>query len=206
MEQQLDIAGVDVSRETLERLHHFVDLVEKWTKRINLIGPLTQADIWERHIRDSAQLVTHAENPPMHWADLGSGGGFPGIVVAVIAAEILPQTRFTLVESDQRKATFLRICQRELGLSLDILSHRIESLPPLGADTVSARALAPLTDLLRYIAPHLTAEGCALLPKGRNAAAEIAVARQSWRFDLAIRPSLTDQEASILVIKRIEHG
>lgn len=203
---ELSIPGLDVSRETEAKLHSFVNLVEKWTSRINLIGPATQPEIWDRHIRDSAQLVPLAPISPTHWVDLGSGGGFPGIVVAIIAAELWPAMQVTLVESDQRKSAFLRTAVRELGVPAQVVSRRIESLEPLGADVVTARALAPLDALLGYIAPHLTPEGRALLPKGRQATAEIARARQSWRFGLAIHPSLTDQEASILVIDGIEHG
>lgn len=206
MTGRLDIPGLDVSRETEDKLHAFVSLVQKWTVKINLIAPASDADIWHRHIRDSAQLATLVDVPPQHWADFGSGGGFPGIVIAVIAQDLWPMMRMTLVESDQRKAAFLRTANRELGLTVEVLSARIEAVPPLAADVISARALAPLDGLLGYIAPHLAANGCAILPKGRNAAAEIARAQATARFELAIRPSVTDHGASILVIKGIAHG
>lgn len=197
------VGGVDVSRETSDRLEAFAALVAKWTPKINLIAPGTVAEIESRHIEDSAQLYALAPPGFRHWADLGSGGGFPGIVIAILAAEHDPTACVTLVESDQRKATFLRTALRELGLSATVASDRIEALAPLQADVVSARALGPLPTLLGLVARHLAPEGRAILPKGRGAAAEVAAARASWRFDLAETPSKTDPEARILRIERI---
>ncbi|GGL55215.1 16S rRNA (guanine(527)-N(7))-methyltransferase RsmG [Wenxinia marina] len=193
----LDLPGMDVSRETRERLLAYVELLRKWTKRINLIAPSTAGDVWQRHILDSAQLATLHQGGRT-WGDLGSGGGLPGLVVAILQ----PGCRVTLVESDARKCAFLQTARRELGLSVEILSCRIEDLAPLGADVVSARALAPLTDLIGFAALHLAPDGIALFPKGRQAAAEIAAARASWDFALTEFPSMTDPEARILKIER----
>ena len=197
------IADLDVSRETVDRLHAFADLTRKWTPRINLIAKGTVNEIWDRHIVDSAQLFSFAPDDFHHWVDLGSGGGFPGVVMAVIAAEKVPDARFTLIESDQRKATFLRTAIRELDLSATVLAERIESAPPQKGDVVSARALASLDALMPLIRRHLSDDGICLLHKGRQAAQEIADASQSWVFDLEERPSLTDPEARLLAIKRI---
>ena len=197
------IADLDVSRETIDRLHAFADLTLKWTPRINLIAKGTVNEIWDRHIVDSAQLFLLAPDDFHHWVDLGSGGGFPGIVMAVIAAEKVPDARFTLIESDQRKATFLRTAIRELDLSATVLAERIESADPQAADIASARALASLDALMPLIRRHISDDGICLLHKGRQAAQEIADASQSWVFDLEERPSLTDPEARILAIKRI---
>ncbi|MEO1640188.1 MAG: 16S rRNA (guanine(527)-N(7))-methyltransferase RsmG [Pseudomonadota bacterium] len=197
------VAGVDVSRETFEGLEHFADLVRKWTQRINLISPATLPDLWNRHICDSAQLYTYAPDHFGHWVDLGSGGGFPGIVLAIIAAEHQPDAEFTLIESDQRKATFLRTAKRELGLNITVHAKRIADVAPSRADVVTARALSPLPDLLGQVAQHMHPDGSALLPKGRSAKEELAAARASWSFALEEYPSFTDPDARLLKIQRI---
>jgi len=196
------VPGLDVSRETRERLQAFAGLVGKWTQSINLISAASLPDIWDRHIIDSAQLFLLVDDF-QHWADLGSGGGFPGIVIGILAMEHMPNARITLVESDQRKAAFLRTAIREAGLSSQVRTDRIEMLPPLGADVLSARALGPLETLLGHASRHLAPDGTALFPKGRIAATEIAAARANWGFDIARCPSITDPEAAILRIKGI---
>lgn len=198
-------AGLDVSRETLDRLNRFVALVEKWTPAINLIAKSTLPDIWHRHVLDSAQLFPLAPREPGLWMDLGSGAGFPGIVLAAIAAERSPETRFILVESDLRKATFLRTAIRDLNLKAEVLAERIEALHPMRADVVSARALAPLDVLCGLAAPHLSAESVCLFPKGAAHAGEIAQARKTWKMDLEVHPSMTDSEAVILKLKALAH-
>lgn len=199
----LQIAGRDVSRETFDRLIHFRDLVTKWTRKINLIAPATLPHIWERHIVDSAQTYHFAPESFSRWVDIGSGGGFPGIVMAIYAKEHQKAAHFTLIESDQRKATFLRTASRELDLHATILTERIEVATPQRADVVSARALAPLSALLPMAERHITPNGTALFPKGKSVAEEIADARQSWSFDLEQYPSFTDPAARLLVIQRI---
>lgn len=199
----LDVPGLDVSRETLDRLSALAALVDKWTKRINLIAPDSRADIWNRHIRDSAQIVPLAPAVLGRWIDLGSGAGFPGLVVATILKEHDPAAEVTLVESDARKAAFLRTAVRTLDLSVQISTDRAEALPPHEAAVLSARALAPLRGLLDLAHRHLSADGIALFPKGRARAAEIAAAGANWRFALSETRSITDPEAAILRIERI---
>ena len=195
----------NVSRETADRLCRFAALVARWTPHINLIAKSTVPEIERRHIRDSAQLLSFAPLGWTLWADLGSGGGFPGIVIAILADELQPGARITLVDSDQRKAAFLQSAIRDLGLRARVLSGRAETLPPLGADVLSARALAPLPQLLPLAARHLTPGGRALFPKGRRAEEEIAAARTAWRFDLVSHPSCTDPDARILQIGGVTH-
>jgi 16S rRNA (guanine527-N7)-methyltransferase len=199
------LADVGVSRETEAKLKAFADLVARWTPRINLVSVASLAEIEDRHILDSAQLLAYAPLGWSHWADLGSGGGFPGIVIAILAAETAPAARITLVESDQRKATFLRTAIRELGLTAQVQTARAETLAPLSADVVSARALAPLAQLLPLALRHLALGGRALFPKGRRAQDEITEARRDWRFGLTTHPSRTDPEARILQIEGIAH-
>jgi 16S rRNA (guanine527-N7)-methyltransferase len=190
---------LDVSRETRDRLTALLALVEKWTRRINLVSAGSLEDGWRRHVVDSVQ-VHRAAPPARHWADLGSGGGFPGLVVAVMEAERATPARVSLVESDARKCAFLRAAVRELGLGAEVVSARIEDAPPLGADMLSARALAPLDRLLGYAARHLAPEGLAVFPKGARWREEVQAAERNWSFSLEAIPSITDPEAVLLRI------
>jgi 16S rRNA (guanine527-N7)-methyltransferase len=194
-----------VSRETIDRLKAVELLLAKWNPAINLVSKASLSDTWVRHILDSAQLYRLAPGPINHWVDLGSGGGFPGLIVAIIAAELDPQRRITLVESDQRKATFLRQAAQSVDLSVAVIADRIERIPPLNADVLSARALAALRELCGFADRHLAQDGLALFPKGATYKDEIAQAGRSWRFDLTVHPSETDSSAVILSLKAIEH-
>lgn len=198
-----DLPDLNVSRETLDRLKAYADLLTRWNRSINLVAPSTIEGLWQRHILDSAQLFEHAPKSACHWVDLGSGGGLPGVVCAILASEAMPDCRFTLVESDKRKSAFLITVARELSLDLTVLSRRAEEIDPLGADIVSARALAPLAALLVLVARHLRPEGVALLPKGKTHEQEVAAARAEWQFDLKSLPSRTDDLARLLIIKDI---
>ena len=193
---------LDVSRETYERLRTLEALTAKWTERINLISRTTRTQIWTRHIVDSAQLLPLAPRDATFWTDLGSGGGFPGLVLGCLLAD-RPEGRIVLIESDQRKCAFLRTAKRELGIPAQVLAQRIEQAPPARAQVLTARALAPLSDLLSHAERHLAPGGCALFPKGRTASAEIADARRSWVFDCDETPSITDPDATLLRIERI---
>lgn len=194
----------NVSRETVERLELFEELVARWTTKINLISKATSGDIWNRHIVDSAQLYHLATMRFTHWADFGSGGGFPAVVVAAMAAEFNPDARITMLESDQRKSVFLRTAVRELGLNAEVISKRIDEVSPLEADVISARALAPLSKLLLFADLHLSDGGICIFPKGRGAEDEIVDARQDWRFELRQTQSITDSSARILTIKELK--
>jgi 16S rRNA (guanine527-N7)-methyltransferase len=194
---------VSVSRETAARLDAFEALVRKWNSTINLVSKASLADLKHRHIADSEQLFELAGVTEGHWVDLGTGGGFPGIVVAIRAVEEAPGLRVTCIESDGRKAAFLMTAARELGLSVKVLAERIEAAEPQAADVVSARALAPLTALLPSAVRHLKPGGFAIFPKGAQHAMEVAQARTGWRFDLTVWPSRTDPEARILKLEAI---
>ena len=197
------LAGVDVSRETWQDLKAFAGLVIKWTPKINLISKADAASVWGRHIIDSVQLYRFAPDTFRKWVDLGSGGGFPGIVMAILGKEFQPGAEFILIESDQRKATFLRTAIRELGLQAHVLAQRIEDVAPQGADVVSARALASLSALLPHISCHMHPDGVALLHKGQRASEEVAEASVHWTFDLEDHASFTDPSARILALQRI---
>ena len=190
MDSMVDLAGTNVSRETITRLTAFAALTTKWTPHINLVARSTLDDLWTRHIVDSAQIFQYAPAGAARWVDVGSGGGFPGIVVAAIAADLRPEMQFTLIESDQRKATFLR-------------TDRVELVAPQNADIISARALSSLHDLFPLILRHLSPDAISILPKGKSYAEEISLARQNWRFELDAHPSMTEPDARILVVKDI---
>ncbi|KRW96983.1 16S rRNA (guanine(527)-N(7))-methyltransferase RsmG [Paracoccus sp. MKU1] len=193
---------MSVSRET-ERLAAYAGLLRKWNPAINLIAPSTIAQIEARHIADSLHLAEIAETAEDNWVDLGSGGGLPGIVVAIMR----PDLDLTLVESDRRKAAFLRNALRELALPrAKVLCNRIETLDRLDAANISARALAPLPQLMAYVERHLSPSGTAWLMKGRNWQAEVSQARDDWKFDLKTHQSATDPDAAILEITGIRHA
>lgn len=197
-----------VSRETLSRLTIIADLLVKWQKTINLVAPATLPDLWSRHVADSLQLVHHVPERPLRWVDLGSGGGFPGLVVAAVLAE-REGAEMHLVESDTRKAAFLREAARVAGLPAIVHAARIEQvaerLAP-GTDVVSARALAPLPKLLDLAGPFLSAGAIGLFPKGRDAERELTEARRSWTLDCDLRPSTSDPDGRILLVRGARRG
>lgn len=194
------LLGEPVSRETLERLERYRTLLEKWNPKINLISRSTVADAASRHFLDSAQLARKRGNA-RSWVDLGAGGGFPGLVLAILYREIAPDMRMTLVESDQRKASFLREAARLTDTNAEILATRIENLRERRFDVVSARALAPLTRLLFYSHDLLSPEGRCVFLKGARCQSELDEARKEWQFDVMSSPSATQNDSTVLVIE-----
>ena len=199
-------ALADVSRETLSRLEHFVTLFGKWSRAINLVAPSTLPAIWERHVLDSVQL--YALRPgPRRWVDLGSGGGFPGVVMAILLAET-GGGHVDLVESNHKKAAFLRQALAETGAAGSVHAIRIENagsvLPP--CDAVCARALASLDGLLTYARPWLAAGAGGYFHKGRDYRREIDNARRRHQFDLIEHRSVVDADSVILQIDNVVYG
>jgi 16S rRNA (guanine527-N7)-methyltransferase len=197
--------GLNVSRETIDRLEALLAVMVKWNAKINLVSRSSLTDAWSRHIVDSAQIYGLAPENTKNWADLGSGGGFPGLVIAAIAVELNPDLCVTLVEADQRKATFLRQASQELALNTKVMSDRIENIEPLRAEVLSARALAPLDMLCGFVARHLAPNGAALFPKGETYTQEIQAAQLNWRFEASIKISVTEPKAVILKLKDLTH-
>ena len=192
----------NVSRETMERLTAYHDQVVKWTTRINLISISSVPDLWQRHIWDSAQIAVLCRTVRT-WVDVGSGGGFPGLVVAILAKEQMPERETVMIESDVRKSTFLRTVIRDLQLNARVIVGRIEDAPPQNAEVMSARALADLTQLLGYAERHLAPEGTAIFLKGETWEKEVEMASETWSFDLRAHKSKTNPKAAILEIKDI---
>lgn len=202
----LGAVGAVVSRETEARLYTLATMLQRWSAAINLVAPSTLDDLWRRHVADSAQLFPLQPAGARHWADLGSGAGFPGLVIAALACEKAPHLRITLVESDKRKGAFLTAAAAALGIAPDIVMARAESLPPLGADVLSARALAPLTQLMPLVERHLADGGRAIFPKGRGHAAELAEALETWNASVQKIPSRTDADAVILCMEGVSRA
>lgn len=195
-----------ISRETVDRLKIYESALRKWQRAVNLVAPATLPDVWARHFADSLQIAELVPKSAKTLADLGSGAGFPGLVLAAHFADTGGPS-VTLVESDQRKAAFLREAARAMEISVDILSTRIENNANLavlsGVNVVTARALAPLNRLLSLVAPFVTDETVSIFMKGRTAEAEIEEARQEWHFDVDERASITDEAAKIIVVRHI---
>ena len=196
---------LDVSRETLVKLDNLLALVEKWNPAINMVAPGSLADAWQRHVLDSAQVFQFIPPLTRKVADFGSGAGFPGLVLAIMAQAARPNLRMTLVESDKRKAVFLNQAAQQLGLSATVLTDRAEVLAPLGADVVTARALAPLATLCGIAGRHLGAGGVAVFPKGGQAAKELEEAAAHWNFQVDEAQSKTDPAGRILTLKSIQN-
>jgi len=193
-----------VSRETAARLDQFVELILKWQKAVQLVSASSLSHLWTRHIADSLQLLDLAPGARV-WADLGSGGGFPGLVVA-IALKDRVGAKMHLIESDQRKSAFLREAVRVLGLPAMIHVKRIEtvSLDALpGLEVVTSRALAPLSELLGLAYPFLQNGAKGLFMKGANLDNELTAATKSWNIRSITVPSKTDAEGRILLVDQV---
>jgi len=194
-----------VSRETLDRLDRFVALLLTWQRRINLIAPSTAPRIWTRHIADSLQLLALVPDA-RRWVDLGSGGGFPGLVIACALAQH-PGAKVHLVEANAKKAAFLREAARGTGAPVQVHGERIDAFlrkAPVAADVVTARALAPLAALLGYAYPLLKSGACGLFPKGQDVESELTEAAKYWKIQASLALSRTDPKARIVVLRGLE--
>jgi 16S rRNA (guanine527-N7)-methyltransferase len=199
------IADFDVSRETRERLNVLVAELQRWQRAKNLVGPGTLDTIWSRHIADSLQLVDLAPDANV-WLDLGSGAGFPGLVIAIVLRE-REGARVHCIESNGRKCSFIRHAARMTAAPVTVHNARIEDVVPSFAgqiDVLTARALAPLPRLLQWTAPLLTTGVSGIFPKGDNALGELTEARESWKFEVEMFPSRTDPRGQILRIGSLE--
>ena len=195
---EMAAAGADVSRETLERLTTYLDLLERWQRAVNLVGASTLADPWRRHILDCAQIVEHLPVAARAVVDLGSGAGLPGMVLALLGVG-----NVHLVESDQRKAQFLREAARITRAPVIVHATRIEQLDGLRGDVVTARALAPLPKLLSLAEPVLRPRGVCLFLKGEHALRELTAARQSWHMQAETVRSRSGSKGVLLKLQGV---
>jgi len=171
---------MDVSRETSARFAIYLKLLRQWNRKINLVGRSTLPDAENRHISEGIAAYNAAGAEWTSWCDLGSGGGIPGIAVSIMK----PDRTVVLIEADQRKAAFLRTVIRETGVSAVVHAKRIEDVPTLSTDIVSARALAPLPQLLDFVHRHMGPNAIAILPKGKTVETELSEARKLWQFSV----------------------
>lgn len=191
-----------VSRETLSDYTVWADLLTHWNKRINLVAPGSDAEFWTRHAYDSWQVTEYLPEGWKCCVDFGSGAGFPGLAVA-IAAKVAGQGEVHLVESAGKKASFLRTVIRELKLPAKVHAGRIESIEPLSADVLTARAFAPLPKLLAMAERHTDSSTRFVLLKGAQATTEIDAAAQTHDFDYKSAPSLTHNEGQVLILNSV---
>ena len=198
------LPGLNVSRETFLRLKEYEKLLFKWNAKINLVSKSTLDNFWNRHVLDSAQFLSSVSEKAGKWVDLGSGGGLPGLVVAILSDESEPVNKLFLVEADVRKAVFLKTVCRELGLKVEVYNNRIEELPPMSANIVSARALAPLKTLCLYAKNHLEKDGVAVFAKGENWKAELVEAQKKWIFSYEAVKSTLHEGSVVLVLRGIK--
>lgn len=202
-------AAFAVSRETVERLETYAALLARWQKSHNLVAPKTLDEVWHRHFADSAQTLALMPGA-RRWLDLGSGGGFPGMVIAIMLMERDGGGRVDLVEATTRKCAFLDAVRRETGAPARIHNMRIEDAParlPGAHDAVTARALAPLDRLLRLAAPFLEGTGGhaqGLFLKGQDVASELTAASRYWKIVHELHGSLTEPGGRILMVKALE--
>jgi len=190
---------IDVSRETLASLETFGTLLAEENLRQNLVSQSSLGELWSRHIWDSAQLLRFAP-AALTWMDLGTGAGFPGLIVACLGG-----ARVTLVEARKLRVDFLNRAAEALGIAekVEIVCGKAEALPQRHYDVISARAFAPLDKLLAIGSRFASPETIWLLPKGRNAKSELEAARGSWQGEFRCEPSLTDADAWIIVARDV---
>ena len=195
---QLEIPG-----EALDRLEIYVGLLRKWQRRINLVSSASLADVWRRHILDSAQLLPLIPPGARVILDMGSGAGFPGLVLAILRG-----FQIHLVESDTRKCVFLHEVNRATNGGVIVHNQRIETLDPFPVDVVTARALAPLVDLLEYASPFLEKNAFCLFQKGKKAEEELTEAKKKWKIDITRIQSASDSSGTVLLLGDIarRHG
>lgn len=189
---------LDVPRETQEKLDCYVQLLIKWQARINLISSKTLPEIWHRHILDSAQLVSYLPKTPSVILDMGSGAGLPGVILA-----ILTRHQLHLVESDSRKIAFMRTALRETCTSAILHEQRMETVPALRPDIITARALAPLSQLITLASAQHHEKIEYLFLKGREAKQELTALPACPKMEAECLPSMTDSQASIIRLKPI---
>lgn len=190
--------GLDVSRETLERLQVYNMLLHKWQRAINLVSRQSLDDSWQRHFLDSGQLFRLLPGEANSMLDIGSGAGFPGMVLAIMGAR-----NVELVESDERKCLFLREVSRETSTDVTVTNERIEKLSPKKVDVLTSRACAPLDVLLGYARPYLGPSTICLFPKGRTVQDELTTAQKRWNIRYTLHQSVSDSAARIVRLEGI---
>ncbi len=190
-----------VSRETFDRLSIYSNELIKWQARVNLVSPDTIPNLWERHFLDSLQLIKLIPNSTKRILDLGSGAGFPGLIISIAGGK-----EVTLVESDMKKCIFMKEVIRLASANAQVINKRIEDCDVQSVDMITSRALADLNTLLSMAFHFVSRETICLFPKGKNYAMELEQAKQEWSFDVVAHPSITDTSAVVLEITNLSRA
>ena len=197
------VKSLNVSRETLNGFYEYKTLLSKWNEKINLVSKNTLVDIWERHFLDSGQIIKHVEASGKRWVDVGSGAGFPGLVVALLLRDRKIDCDLILVEKNPKKGFFLNEVIRKLNLSVEVINDNIDTLEPLNADILTARAFSELNNLIEIAFRHRKREGICLFLKGENYRIELDKTLNYWFFDYDIVGSLSSSSGKIIRVKKI---
>ena len=192
-----------VSRETLERLKTYEASLHEWQKKFNLVSNASLEDAWNRHFLDSMQLFNFIPKTARNLCDFGSGAGFPGMVLAIMAKEKTPYLKVSLIESIKKKTLYLNEVNKITEANAVIINDRIENIPPQSFDVITSRAMASLKDLLNYTKKFFGKNTVCIFPKGKSYAEEIAEAEKFWKFDCKIVPSEMSSEGVILIITNL---
>ena len=197
------VKSLNVSRETLNGFYEYKTLLYKWNEKINLVSKHTLINIWERHFLDSGQIIINVEAAGKRWVDVGSGAGFPGLVVALLLRDRKVDCDLVLVEKNQKKVLFLNEVIRKLNLSVKVVNDNIYTLEPLNADILTARAFSELDNLMEIAFRHRKKEGICLFLKGENYRIELDKTLNNWFFDYDIVGSLSSSSGNIIRVKKI---
>lgn len=189
-----------VSRETMELLKAYEASLHEWQKKFNLVSNSSLENAWNRHFMDSIQLFKYIPKSAKTLCDFGSGAGFPGMVLAIMAVEKTPYLKVCLIESIRKKTLYLNEVAKIAGVSVEIINERIENLSPRRFDVITSRAMASLKDLLNYTQKFFGKETVCLFPKGKSYAEEISEAKKYWKFNCKIVPSEQSDEGVILIV------
>ena len=203
MKKNKFVKSLNVSRETLNDFYEYETLLYKWNEKINLVSKNTLVDIWERHFLDSGQIIKHVEASGKRWVDVGSGAGFPGLVVALLLRDRKIDCDLVLVEKNPKKGFFLNEVIRKLNLSIEVVNDNIDTLEPLNADILTARAFSELNNLIEIAFRHRKKEGICLFLKGENYRIELDKTLNYWFFDYDIVGSLSSSSGKIIRVKKI---
>ena len=197
------VKSLNVSRETLNCFYEYKTLLSKWNEKINLVSKNTLLEIWERHFLDSGQIIKHVEASGKRWVDVGSGAGFPGLVVALLLRDRKIDCNLVLVEKNPKKGFFLNEVIRKLNLNVEVVNDNIYTLEPLNADILTARAFSELNNLIKIAFHHKKKEGMCLFLKGENYMVELDKTLNYWFFDYDVVGSLSSYSGKIIRVKRI---
>lgn len=194
----------NVSRETYQKLENLVNLLREWQGKFNLVSNNSLADVWRRHIADSAQLFKYLNDDVKSVYDVGSGAGFPALVMAVMAQELRPEIKFTLIESITKKTLYLNEAKTLLSLdNVTVLNKRTEDLTLPPADVITARAVASLDKLLGYVYKFTDRKTKLIFPKGKTYRDEITAANKDWNFKLNVCENQTSDDGVILLLENL---